>query len=67
LSDEIYCPPDQAVLLASYAMQAKYGDYSKVPEIIIYQILFIKHYSRMTILPVSWQMIAFCPKGFSTR
>jgi radixin len=34
LSDEIYCPPDQAVLLASYAMQAKYGDYSKVPTLI---------------------------------
>uniref|UniRef100_A0A1I8BUA1 Moesin/ezrin/radixin homolog 1 n=1 Tax=Meloidogyne hapla TaxID=6305 RepID=A0A1I8BUA1_MELHA len=29
LSDEVYCPPDQAVLLASYAMQAKYGDYIK--------------------------------------
>uniref|UniRef100_A0A915MWQ4 Moesin/ezrin/radixin homolog 1 n=1 Tax=Meloidogyne javanica TaxID=6303 RepID=A0A915MWQ4_MELJA len=29
LSDEVYCPPDQAVLLASYAMQAKYGDYLK--------------------------------------
>lgn len=30
LSDEIYCPPETTVLLASYAMQAKYGDY--VPE-----------------------------------
>ncbi|KAL3113533.1 hypothetical protein niasHT_013052 [Heterodera trifolii] len=29
LTDEVYCPPDQAVLLGSYAMQAKYGDYSK--------------------------------------
>lgn len=28
LSDEIYCPPETAVLLASYACQAKYGDYS---------------------------------------
>ncbi|VDN28934.1 unnamed protein product [Gongylonema pulchrum] len=28
LSDEIYCPPETSVLLASYAMQAKYGDYS---------------------------------------
>ncbi|KAG7162208.1 moesin/ezrin/radixin homolog 1-like [Homarus americanus] len=27
LSDEIYCPPDAAVLLSSYAVQAKYGDY----------------------------------------
>lgn len=28
LSDDIYCPPETSVLLASYAMQAKYGDYS---------------------------------------
>lgn len=28
LKDEIYCPPETAVLLSSYAMQAKYGDYS---------------------------------------
>lgn len=27
LSDEIYCPPETAVLLASFAMQAKYSDY----------------------------------------
>jgi radixin len=30
LSDEVYCPPETSVLLASYAVQAKYGDY--VPE-----------------------------------
>eukprot|EP00118_Oscarella_pearsei_P024557 m.306310 g.306310 ORF g.306310 m.306310 type:complete len:568 (+) comp41140_c0_seq1:118-1821(+) len=28
LSDDIYCPPETAVLLSSYAVQAKYGDYS---------------------------------------
>lgn len=28
LSDEVYCPPDASVLLASYAVQAKYGDYN---------------------------------------
>lgn len=28
ISDEIYCPPETAVLLASYACQAKYGDLS---------------------------------------
>ncbi|VDN95300.1 unnamed protein product, partial [Brugia pahangi] len=28
LSDEIYCPPETSVLLASFAMQAKYGDYN---------------------------------------
>ena len=27
LIDEIYCPPETCVLLASYAMQAKHGDY----------------------------------------
>jgi len=28
LSDDIYCPPETSVLLASYAVQAKYGDYN---------------------------------------
>ncbi|TRY81347.1 hypothetical protein DNTS_009684 [Danionella cerebrum] len=31
LSDEIYCPPETAVLLASYAVQSKFGD--NVPEV----------------------------------
>ena len=26
LNDEVYCPPETSVLLASYAVQAKYGD-----------------------------------------
>uniref|UniRef100_A0A668ACL7 Radixin-like n=1 Tax=Myripristis murdjan TaxID=586833 RepID=A0A668ACL7_9TELE len=29
LNDENYCPPETAVLLASYSVQAKYADYSK--------------------------------------
>ncbi|KAK2164902.1 hypothetical protein NP493_1393g00009 [Ridgeia piscesae] len=29
LNDEIYCPPETSVLLASYAVQAKYGDYDQ--------------------------------------
>ena len=29
LSDEVYCPPETAVLLASYAVQAKFGEYNK--------------------------------------
>nr|CAH7726442.1 unnamed protein product [Callosobruchus chinensis] len=29
LSDEIYCPSETSVLLASYAVQARYGDYNK--------------------------------------
>ncbi|XP_033127874.1 radixin-like [Anneissia japonica] len=28
LNDEIYCPPETSVLLASYAVQAKYSDYN---------------------------------------
>ncbi|CAF0772657.1 unnamed protein product [Rotaria sordida] len=28
LTDEIYCPPETCVLLASYAMQAKHGDFN---------------------------------------
>ncbi|XP_068436139.1 ezrin a isoform X2 [Clinocottus analis] len=29
LAEEIYCPPESAVLLASYAVQAKYGEQEK--------------------------------------
>uniref|UniRef100_A0A4W3J8C1 Moesin a n=1 Tax=Callorhinchus milii TaxID=7868 RepID=A0A4W3J8C1_CALMI len=29
LNDDIYCPPETAVLLASYAVQVKHGDFSK--------------------------------------
>lgn len=30
LSDDIYCPPETSVLLASYAVQARHGDYNKI-------------------------------------
>ncbi len=29
LNEDIYCPPETCVLLSSYAVQAKYGDYNK--------------------------------------
>uniref|UniRef100_A0A673YMN9 Ezrin a n=1 Tax=Salmo trutta TaxID=8032 RepID=A0A673YMN9_SALTR len=29
LNDEVYCPPESAVLLASYSVQAKFGDFNK--------------------------------------
>ncbi|KAM6969202.1 ezrin a [Tautogolabrus adspersus] len=29
LESNVYCPPESAVLLASYAIQAKYGDYNR--------------------------------------
>ncbi|KAJ8026906.1 Radixin [Holothuria leucospilota] len=32
LTDEVYCPPETSVLLASYAVQAKYGDWTKGAE-----------------------------------
>lgn len=28
LSEEVYCPPETAVLLASYAVQAKFGEFN---------------------------------------
>uniref|UniRef100_A0A2K6LLH7 NF2, moesin-ezrin-radixin like (MERLIN) tumor suppressor n=1 Tax=Rhinopithecus bieti TaxID=61621 RepID=A0A2K6LLH7_RHIBE len=37
LDEKIYCPPEASVLLASYAVQAKYGDYD--PSVInLYQM-----------------------------
>lgn len=29
LAEDVYCPPETAVLLASYAIQAKYGEFNK--------------------------------------
>lgn len=29
LNDENYCPPETAVLVASYAVHAKYGEYHR--------------------------------------
>lgn len=29
LTDDVYCPPETSVLLASYAVQAKHGDHTK--------------------------------------
>ncbi|XP_065081575.1 moesin/ezrin/radixin homolog 1 isoform X1 [Ochlerotatus camptorhynchus] len=33
LSDEIYCPPETSVLLASYAVQARHGDFNKTTHV----------------------------------
>jgi FERM central domain len=38
LNDEIFCPAETSVLLASYALQAKFGDYS--PELFKSRSLF---------------------------
>lgn len=42
LSMDIYCPPEASVLLASYAVQAKYGDYDEAtykPEMLSSEVL----------------------------
>ncbi|CAO1379411.1 unnamed protein product [Diamesa serratosioi] len=33
LSDEIYCPPETSVLLASYAVQARHGDFVQITHV----------------------------------
>lgn len=33
LSDEIYCPPETSVLLGSYAVQARHGDFVKATHV----------------------------------
>ncbi|CAO2628668.1 Ezr [Lemmus lemmus] len=60
LSDEIYCPPETAVLLGSYAVQAKFGDYNKEmhksgylsSERLIPQSLYSQHLQRLVCLGV---------------
>jgi len=47
LNEDIYCPPESAVLLASYAVQAKYGDYDPS----VYQQGFL---SNDKLLPQVW-------------
>ena len=42
LNGDIYCPPETCVLLASYAMQAKLGDYDEnqhQPGILLNEVL----------------------------
>ena len=51
VSDEIYCPPETAVLLASYACQAKYGDLTDTnpkPEALGNDRLLPQRYKRIT-------------------
>ena len=38
LNEDVYCPPETAVLLASYAVQARFGDYN--PKIHVPGYLF---------------------------
>lgn len=57
LRDEIYCPADSALLLASYAMQAKYGDFNKV-SIFLPKLININAINlRMNMFRNFWSMI----------
>lgn len=50
LSDEVYCPPETAVLLASYSVQAKFGEYNKEvhrPGYLLSERLLPHRYSRI--------------------
>lgn len=49
LSEEIYCPPETTVLLASYAIQAKYGEYNPM----VHQRGYL---SSERLLPKRWGM-----------
>jgi len=42
LNDDVYCPPETSVLLASYIMQAKHGDYNPVDK---------AHFAKDKLLP----------------
>lgn len=57
LNMDIYCPPEASVLLASYAVQAKYGDYDESkykPGISIYSRLFKPiHSDPFRLIPLS--------------
>lgn len=52
LNDEIYCPPETAVLLASYAVQSKYGDHSK-------EIHKLGYLANDRLLPQRWVRLFF--------
>lgn len=50
LNDENYCPPETAVLLASYAVHAKYGEYNKEvhkPGYLTHDRLLPQRYTHM--------------------
>uniref|UniRef100_A0A8C7VU19 Radixin n=1 Tax=Oncorhynchus mykiss TaxID=8022 RepID=A0A8C7VU19_ONCMY len=56
LNDENYCPPETAVLLASYSVQAKYADYSRdvhkpgylTSDRLLPQRVFVSHFLLYT-------------------
>lgn len=55
LSDEIYCPPETAVLLASYACQAKYSDYTQQDNVSNDRLLPQRVYDQHKLSKDQWE------------
>lgn len=55
LSDEIYCPPETAVLLASYACQAKYNDYNSSEMLTSDRLLPQRVYDQHKLSKDQWE------------
>lgn len=54
LSDEVYCPPETAVLLASYAVQVKYSDHTPDVDITKDKLLPQRVVTQHTITKDQW-------------
>lgn len=55
LSDEIYCPPETAVLLASYACQAKYSDFTQQENLSSDRLLPQRVYDQHKLSKEQWE------------
>lgn len=55
LSNDIYCPPETSVLLASYAMQSKYGDFSSGVDISKDRLLPERVFDQHSLTREQWQ------------
>ncbi|KAK7789321.1 hypothetical protein R5R35_009190 [Gryllus longicercus] len=58
LNMDIYCPPEASVLLASYAVQAKYGDYDEAshkPGMLVDDLLPQRVIDQYQMTPEMWE------------
>ncbi|UYV81394.1 NF2 [Cordylochernes scorpioides] len=55
LNMDIYCPPEASVLLASYAMQAKYGDYEEGTSLANVKLLPQRVVDQYQMTPEMWE------------
>jgi len=59
LTDEVYCPPETSVLLASYSLQAKYGAYSpdlhKAGDLSSERLLPDRVRAQFKLSPAEWE------------